>query len=194
MSDTGAPWNLPYPLNTDLVRDGAVAIKDLAEATATGLSAAGNPGIGSNVVQAFKADTFTTSSTSLVNITGLAATITLTSDTSKVLAVLTFGQVDGSTLALISGDVTRDGTPVGIGNADGSRTRSSWARVPNTGNRAEGATWSFLDSPETTSAVTYQARMRVGSGTAYINRSDLDSDNATITRSVCTLTLIEVAP
>lgn len=41
MADTGAPWNLPYPLSTDLVRDGAQAIEDLAEATATGLSAAG---------------------------------------------------------------------------------------------------------------------------------------------------------
>jgi len=41
MSDTGSPWNLPYPLPTDLVRDGAQAIEDLAEATATGLSAAG---------------------------------------------------------------------------------------------------------------------------------------------------------
>ena len=41
MADTGPPWNLPFPLPTDLVRDGADAIKDLAEATATGLTNAG---------------------------------------------------------------------------------------------------------------------------------------------------------
>ena len=41
MADTGAPWNLPYPLPTDLVRDGAQAIQDLAEATADGLDATG---------------------------------------------------------------------------------------------------------------------------------------------------------
>jgi hypothetical protein len=37
MADTGAPYFLPYPENTDLVRDGADAIKDLAEALAQAL-------------------------------------------------------------------------------------------------------------------------------------------------------------
>jgi hypothetical protein len=32
MADTGAPYNLPYPLGTDLVIDGASDIQDLAEA------------------------------------------------------------------------------------------------------------------------------------------------------------------
>ena len=31
MADTGAPFELPYPTPSDLVRDGADAIKDLAE-------------------------------------------------------------------------------------------------------------------------------------------------------------------
>ena len=39
-SDTGAPWLLPYPEDTDLVRDGASDIEALAVATASGLSAA----------------------------------------------------------------------------------------------------------------------------------------------------------
>jgi len=38
VADTGLPWDLPYPLPPDLVRDGADAIKDLAEATATALT------------------------------------------------------------------------------------------------------------------------------------------------------------
>jgi hypothetical protein len=37
MADTGAPYNLPYPLPTDLVIDGAQAIQDLAEAVDDGL-------------------------------------------------------------------------------------------------------------------------------------------------------------
>ena len=37
MADTGAPYFLPYPEPTDLVRDGADAIKDLAEALAQAL-------------------------------------------------------------------------------------------------------------------------------------------------------------
>lgn len=39
MADTGAPWNLPYPLDTDLVKDGAEAIEDLALAVDAGLDA-----------------------------------------------------------------------------------------------------------------------------------------------------------
>jgi hypothetical protein len=42
MATTGAPWNLPYPVSTDLVRDGAVAIENLAEATATQLDTTKN--------------------------------------------------------------------------------------------------------------------------------------------------------
>jgi hypothetical protein len=38
VATTGAPWNLPYPVPTDLVRDGAEAIEDLAEATASSLT------------------------------------------------------------------------------------------------------------------------------------------------------------
>jgi hypothetical protein len=41
MPDTGAPWNLPYPSPSDLVRDAPQAFEDLAVATAAGLSATG---------------------------------------------------------------------------------------------------------------------------------------------------------
>jgi hypothetical protein len=40
MATTGAPWNLPYPLDTDLVIDGASDIEDLADGVAAGLSEA----------------------------------------------------------------------------------------------------------------------------------------------------------
>lgn len=38
MADTGAPWNLPYPLDTDLVIDGASVIQDLAEAVGSAIA------------------------------------------------------------------------------------------------------------------------------------------------------------
>jgi hypothetical protein len=40
MADTGAPWNLPYPLDTDLVIDGAQNFEDLADSVALGLTEA----------------------------------------------------------------------------------------------------------------------------------------------------------
>jgi hypothetical protein len=40
MATTGAPWNLPYPIDTDLVIDGAQNFEDLADGVAAGLSEA----------------------------------------------------------------------------------------------------------------------------------------------------------
>ena len=40
MPDTGAPWNLPYPAPSGLVRDAPAAFEDLADAVAAKLTAA----------------------------------------------------------------------------------------------------------------------------------------------------------
>jgi hypothetical protein len=57
MPDTGAPYFIPFAAPADLVRDWPDLSEDVALAIASGLSAAGNPGIGSNVVQTVKTDT-----------------------------------------------------------------------------------------------------------------------------------------
>jgi hypothetical protein len=43
MPDTGAPWNIPYVENADLVRDWPADSLLVANAVAAGLSAAGLP-------------------------------------------------------------------------------------------------------------------------------------------------------
>jgi hypothetical protein len=188
--DTGPPWNIPYAEPTDLVRDWPALSEDVAEAVADGLDEAA---VIKQVVQTIKTDAFSTTSTSLTNITGLAATITPTSNTSLVLALLTIGTVDGSTTNIIYGDVTRDGTPVGIGNASGSRGRAGWGTNASTTDRPTSVTWSLLDNPGTAVATTYQARMRAQTGTVYVNRLHSNADNIAYYTSVSTLTLIEVA-
>ena len=202
MSDTGAPWELPYPLPTDLVRDGADAIKDLAEATATGLSAAGNAGIGSNVVTAVKTDTFTTTSTSYTTITGLSATITPTTNTSKILIIanvnVTIGSDASSTVAL---SLAGGNAATYIGGADGSRTRAatghtSVAAESRAANRFTPHERSivYVDSPATTSSTTYTVEISTSSGTVYVNRDDQDGDSDTTLRTASSITVIEVAP
>jgi hypothetical protein len=112
-SDTGAPWNLPYPEDTDLVRDGAADIEALALAVAAGLTAA-NAGIGSNVVQVTEIDSFATTSTTYVDVPGITATITPSSATAKVLVMLTgvLG-VSGTVSNTANVQVLRDATPIG---------------------------------------------------------------------------------
>jgi len=53
----------------------------------------------------------------------------------------------------------------------------------------------YLDSPATTSQITYkvQARYTGGSGTLYFNQAGQDADNDTMVRTASTLTAMEIA-
>ena len=51
----------------------------------------------------------------------------------------------------------------------------------------------LLDSPSSTSALTYKVQARSKGGTWYINRSVNDTDDVDIGRASSTLTLMEIA-
>jgi len=151
------------------------------------------------VVSTTKTDTFTTTSTSFTDVTGVSATITPSSASNKIIVTCNFaagGGSDASALFLI----TRGGTPVNIGDASSSRTRAAssiWGKEDQgeTGwISALSTTTHFLDSPATTSAITYQLQARVGAGgTAVIGRSTRDLDTADYARTPSNITLMEVA-
>jgi len=58
---------------------------------------------------------------------------------------------------------------------------------------SENATLSYLDSPSTTSAITYYVRLSVTDGTLRINRVSSTSDSAWATRGYTTITAMEIA-
>jgi hypothetical protein len=145
------------------------------------------------VVSTSKTDTFSVASVSLTNITGLSATITPSSATSKILVLMTLGGVDVSTDLIVAGDVTRNGTQIGIGDADFNRLRAGWLALYATSNKAQVPSYNFLDSPASTSALTYQARIRSNAGTVYVNRTQSDQNTSDWPRSISTITLMEVA-
>jgi hypothetical protein len=200
MADTGAPWNIPFAEPTDLVRDWPELSEDVALAVAAGLSAAGNPGIGSNVVQTVKTDVFTTSSSSFTTVTGMSVTITPTSATSKILLI---GQVfvSGPVDAVIGAHVRFAGGNSGtyVGDADGSRIQAVGGLGPTfttnfaAWNLALPIAMVYLDSPGTASPVTYSVEMRSNSGTATFNRSGSDPNNSGNARTASSITVIEVA-
>jgi len=201
MPDTGAPWNIPYVDPTDLVRDYPQASEDLADAIADGLDAAGSAGIGPNVVQTVKLDTFTTTSTSYTTVTGLSVTITPTSNTSKVLLIAQVNfsnepSVDntGYFLRLAGSDADTY-----VGDAASNRTRAA-AYSRHTGADypqrlgIATATLVFLSSPATGSPVTYSVEARVGgSGALTVNQNGPDIDNLETARTPSSITVIEVA-
>jgi hypothetical protein len=195
MADTGAPWNIPYIEPTDLVRDYPQASEDLADAIADGLDAAGNAGIGSNVQSVIKTDTFSTASTKTYTaVTGLSVSITPSTDTAKVLVILSVF-VDNITATGITGfRLMRGATPIALGDAVGNRVQASGSQGNTSASLGNGPfSLTFLDSPGVATAVTYSVEVNPQAGTAVVNRSGTDNNSDDYYRTVSTITAIEVA-
>jgi hypothetical protein len=158
---------------------------------ATGLTAASLPaGSILQVLSTAKTDTFSTASTSFVDVTGMSVTITPRSTSSKIL-IMIGAQVSMSGADCTTVKVLRGSTDIFIGDAAGSRPRVSSSKS-FTSNGIEAAPIIYLDSPATTSATTYKLQMRLASGTAYLNRSSSDGDNSAHPRTGSSITVMEV--
>ena len=151
------------------------------------------------VVQAVKTDTFTSTSGSLTDITGMSAAITPSATSSKVLVtvVINVGVTAVNRYSVFQ--LVRGSTAICLGDASSSRTRGSfaYARVDANGsaNDVETKTITFLDSPSTTSATTYkmQGLVQTDSSPSFtVNRSGGDADAAHGFRVASSITLIEV--
>ena len=154
------------------------------------------------VVQAVKTDATSTSTAVYGGISGLQPSITPSSTSNKILITvdLKIGFSDtGADLNLqLFRSVGGTETQICLGDASSNRTRTFFGGQ----NSGHSDTTSvvpvstlFLDSPNTTSAVTYLVKWRVERGGTYIyiNRSGLDTDNSTYFRAVSSVTLMEVA-
>jgi len=149
------------------------------------------------VVSTFKDDTFATTSQSPVDITGASVTITPSSATSKVLITFS-GSFSMSALDYSSVYLLRDSTALGLGAAAGSRRQVTmgWTGGGESNRPRQAVSYTFLDSPNTTSAVTYKLQGAIQSGsTFYLGRGSLDADNNSHTnsRTGFTITAMEVA-
>ena len=148
------------------------------------------------VVSATKTDTFTTTSSSFVDVTGLSVTITPTSASNKILVLYS------SVLSTIGGQyscgmrLVRDSTAIYIGDAAGSRVRASNMYWSDLGMVYDSAPVNgiFLDSPATTSATTYKLQVFTPySVNVFINRTENDGDNGFICRVPSQITVMEIS-
>lgn len=145
------------------------------------------------IVSTAKTDTFSTTSTTFVDITGLSASITPSATSSKILAIVSFSASVSADIAIMF-RLMRDSTAINIGDAAGSRTRASASMIFNDSVMQQGTyNWQFLDSPATTAATTYKVQMFVNTGTGYINRTGLDNDAATRPRTAANITVMEIS-
>jgi hypothetical protein len=162
--------------------------------TATGKLAASSMPTGSvlQVVSVIKTNSFTTTSTSLVDITGLSVSITPTSASSQIL-ILVNVRGTSSDATPNSGDsgitLFRGATAIAVSTAGSFYNWTGQLSGRNIGSTAvaASASVSFLDSPGTTSATTYKLQGLASGGTLFINR-DQDGGNG----SVSSITLMEI--
>jgi hypothetical protein len=151
------------------------------------------------VIQTIKTDTFTTTSSSYTDITGLSVNITPTSASNRILVIATLSY-GGGTNAYGYAQILRNGTPIALGNSDSSnRTENTFPlNIENTASgdaKLMNAGMTVLDSPATTSAITYKIQaLSANAGVLVgINRSGGNSDNAFSGLGVSSITVMEIS-
>ena len=141
-----------------------------------------------------KTDTDSFTSTSFTDVTGLSVSITPTRSDSKILIFVSIHGV-GNSATQAYFRFMRDSTAICVGDAAGTRVQATLGSIyTDQSNDVNCASQTFLDSPSTTSAVTYKVQCRTqGSGTIYVNRSETDAADTTSGRFTSSITVMEVS-
>ena len=145
------------------------------------------------VVSTNKTNVFSTTSGTAVDITGMTVNITPSSASNKILVQVTMSYgSDVSSYPKVT--LLRNDSSINIGDASGSCSRVS---IPmNVGTDAASqlftTSMTYLDSPATTSALTYKLQVFTFSSRGfYLNRSAATSD-ANHLAATSSITVIEV--
>jgi len=167
--------------------DACVTAADIASGVIT-------PRLGQIQSTSVTAASFTTTSGTYIDVTGLSISITPTSSSSKIFILYS---VFGSSTNHAAMRLVRDSTAINVGTAAGSRIVASAIgfQVDGSATGYEGGVVSgnFVDSPNTTSAVTYKIQVLTYAGaTFYLNTTNTDSDTTYTYRGASTITAIEV--
>jgi hypothetical protein len=136
---------------------------------------------------------FTVTSASFTNVTGLSVSITPTNAANKILI---FCNLNASSSEHSGMRVTRNGTAVGVGVPTGSQTAAATGDFYYLSNSAQvmSQMMNFLDSPSTTSAVTYQVQVMASSATLVAVNTNPSNINANYTMNgASTITVMEIA-
>jgi hypothetical protein len=146
------------------------------------------------VVSTTKTDVFTTTSTSMTDITGLSVDITPASSSNTILVLVTIQGSQDIGANRVSAQLLRDSTAIAVGASVGSRSQASVGLTSAHADLIGSAATSTVDSPSTTSEITYKMQVAVtaGSGSAYINQTENDGDSSGYPRYASTITAMEI--
>jgi len=162
-----------------------------------------NPKAGNiiQVVSTAKTDTASTNSSTFADVFTVAITPTTASSKFLLFGDLKIGynNYQAAIFWKFVRTVSSSDTDLFIGDSDGSRTRCTWGTEEPSSN-SDNAKYelhttngTFLDTPNTTSAITYKVKWKAEQQTAYLNRSGHDSNTIAYPRAASSLTVMEVA-
>tara|TARA_B100000902_G_scaffold390196_1_gene438711 strand:- start:1243 stop:2061 length:819 start_codon:yes stop_codon:yes gene_type:complete len=183
-------------LNIGSPSDDAVTTAKIADGAVT--SAKLSSGKILQVVNTHYTDKASSTSDTPADVSGFSADITPSSASNKVLVMVTvsFGGAAASYPFIlcqreISGGAT---TSLALGtSASGNQVNTFLSRYIQTANDQGTSSKNFLDTPNTTSAITYQIQLASPYGTSYINRQSNSGNYDYIQFPSSTITLMEVA-
>mgnify|MGYP006001222735 CR=1 FL=1 len=139
---------------------------------------------------------FSTTSTTFTDVTGMSVSITPSSASSKIYCIFHVGISGNGTGGQYSYmRLMRDSTAISVGDISGSsRVAVGSGTGGNVPYDAGPLMITHLDSPSTTSAITYKIQMKdQNSGTAKFNARGDDGDNDSNGRSAASLTVMEIS-
>ena len=142
------------------------------------------------VLQGTLTTSVSTTSTSYIDLVTVAITPSATD--SKIYVSFTTNAGTNGDVNHLYTSLFRDSTEIGSATSTGSRTGAQ--TVTNTGGQQQlNYAGANLDSPSSTSAITYAVKIKVSTGTGYWNRSARDNNSAAYDgRSVSQITVMEV--
>ena len=193
-----------------------MALSYAGNGTITGLSVGGLPdgtvdadtlasGVGGkvlNVVQTVKTDVYTTNSSSWIKVgtggTELAVSITPSATSSKILVLYSMPVSSQTVSCSQHFALYRDSTHIFKGDSSSSRAvvtidTDSYGAGDKATRLVAGQ---FLDSPSSTSALSYAMYVRRSTGSTYtinVNRCSQDYDNDDSGRQASSITVMEIS-
>tara|TARA_R100001460_G_scaffold105499_1_gene152171 strand:+ start:43 stop:570 length:528 start_codon:yes stop_codon:yes gene_type:complete len=120
--------------------------------------------------------------------------ITPSSSSNKILVMVT-GEMACNTSHGRSFVLRRNNTSICVGDASSSRVRRSSGSTASNSSSPSPITMTFLDDPQTTSALTYSfalSHQENGTLTVYLNRTEADNNSSHIGRFASTTTVMEI--
>jgi hypothetical protein len=142
------------------------------------------------IVSTSKTDTFSTSSTSKIDITGMSVSITPSNSSNKILVIasLNYGGTDYNYYC----DLLRGATVLNAPASGVNPCTISLSGITTTQYQILSSNISYLDSPATTSATTYKLQIACQTpGAFYLNRSARNGANDSVCSS--TITVMEIS-